>query len=523
MEQPSSNLPGVTGTPNEVALLALMQQTGYPLVQENGQRKFGGPPPDWSGPPPPRGAEIFIGKIPRDIYEDSLIPVFLKIGKIYEFRLMMDFSGSNRGFAFCTYCTKSDAKRAIQELNNYEILKGRYLGVCSSVDNCRLFVGGIPKNKQREEIMNEMSKVTEGVVDVIVYPSAMDKSKNRGFAFVEYENHRSAAMARRKLIPGRVQLWGHTIAVDWAEPEPETDENIMATVRILYVRNLMLSTTEESLQEHFEKVVGKNDCVERVKKLRDYAFVHFRQREDALKAMSLMKDYEIDGSKVEVVLAKPVDKNEHNLKLSKSKGLPQVLGIDVDSQLLTPIYGQLMAQGARGVLRPTLPIRGGRGRGAAGSRAAGGNKGYIPSFTKGGYRRHPSEVLEELCQKNHWGLPVYQLHSAIQRDASTNTDCQFFLFKVSIPALPSQTIQPNKLCRTVEEAKIFAAEYTLMQLGLPVESSEVTITQAPTNTYQPRQIPQAMSIAQVPISTTTPSYVVGKVIPNAEIYYHQQY
>lgn len=47
-----------------------------------------------------------------------------------------------------------------------------------------------------------MKKVTEGVVDVIVYPSAADKTKNRGFAFVEYESHRAAAMARRKLLPG---------------------------------------------------------------------------------------------------------------------------------------------------------------------------------------------------------------------------------------------------------------------------------------------------------------------------------
>lgn len=45
-----------------------------------------------------------------------------------------------------------------------------------------------------------------------------------------------------------------------------------------------------------------------------------------------------------------------------------------------------------------------------------------------------------------------------------------FLYQVSIPALPVQTIQPNKLCRTVEEAKIYAAEYTLMQLGIPIES-----------------------------------------------------
>lgn len=82
---------------------------------------------------------------------------------------------------------------------------GRLLGVCASVDNCRLFVGGIPKTKKREEILAEMKKVTEGVVDVIVYPSAADKSKNRGFAFVEYESHRAAAMARRKLLPGRHQ------------------------------------------------------------------------------------------------------------------------------------------------------------------------------------------------------------------------------------------------------------------------------------------------------------------------------
>ena len=80
---------------------------------------------------------------------------------------------------------------------------GRLLGVCASVDNCRLFVGGIPKTKKREEILTEMRKVTDGVMEVIVYPSAADKTKNRGFAFVEYESHRAAAMARRKLLPGR--------------------------------------------------------------------------------------------------------------------------------------------------------------------------------------------------------------------------------------------------------------------------------------------------------------------------------
>ena len=226
------NVPhGVAGAPNEAALLKLMEETGYTMIQENGQRKYGGPPPGWlESMPPPRGCEVFVGKIPRDCYEDELVPIFENMGKIYELRLMMDFSGANRGYCFVMYTRRDDAKRAMKELNNFQVRKGRYLGVCLSVDNCRLFVGGIPKNKTKEEILVEMKKVTEGVVDVIVYPSATDKSKNRGFAFVEYESHRAAAMARRKLIPGRIQLWGHTIAVDWAEPEQEVDEDIMSKV-----------------------------------------------------------------------------------------------------------------------------------------------------------------------------------------------------------------------------------------------------------------------------------------------------
>lgn len=29
---------------------------------------------------------------------------------------------------------------------------------------------------------------------------------------------------------GKIQLWGHDIAVDWADPEPEVDEETMSKV-----------------------------------------------------------------------------------------------------------------------------------------------------------------------------------------------------------------------------------------------------------------------------------------------------
>lgn len=55
-------------------------------------------------------------------------------------------------------------------------------------------------------------------------------------------------------VSGRIQLWGHPIAVDWAEPEVEVDEDTMATVKILYVRNLMLQTTEETIEKEFNGI-----------------------------------------------------------------------------------------------------------------------------------------------------------------------------------------------------------------------------------------------------------------------------
>uniref|UniRef100_A0A493TRW6 APOBEC1 complementation factor n=3 Tax=Neognathae TaxID=8825 RepID=A0A493TRW6_ANAPP len=121
MESNHKSGDGLTGTQKEAALRALIQRTGYNLIQENGQRKYGGPPPGWDGPPPERGCEIFIGKLPRDLFEDELIPLCEKIGKIYEMRMMMDFNGNNRGYAFVTFSNKQEAKNAIKQLNNYEI------------------------------------------------------------------------------------------------------------------------------------------------------------------------------------------------------------------------------------------------------------------------------------------------------------------------------------------------------------------------------------------------------------------
>ena len=80
---------------------------------------------------------------------------------------------------------------------------GKHLGVCISAANSKLFVGSIPKNKTKENTLEELSKVTEGLVDVILHHQPDDKKKNRGFRFLEYEDHESASPARRRLLSGK--------------------------------------------------------------------------------------------------------------------------------------------------------------------------------------------------------------------------------------------------------------------------------------------------------------------------------
>ena len=143
-----------------VQLAKLSEATGMPITQENGQRCYG-PPRDSQGFAPAKGickdtdvgicqdrqvswhvvlgcgnyfeivgegCEVFVGKLPRHVYEPQLVPLFSRVGRIFRIRLMMDFSGTNRGYCFVQYMTRAEAERAIRELNGYEIMRGNKRG-----------------------------------------------------------------------------------------------------------------------------------------------------------------------------------------------------------------------------------------------------------------------------------------------------------------------------------------------------------------------------------------------------------
>lgn len=305
--------------PDETKIKEILDRTGYELDYTTGQRKYGGPPPNWDANQPGAGHEVFCGKIPKEIFEDELIPLFEKCGKIWDLRLMMDpMTGLNRGFCFTTFCDKDGAHEAVKQLDNYEIKPGKRLKVNISVANLRLFVGNIPKSKSKDEIQEEFKKLTEHLTDVIIYSSPDDsKKRNRGFAFLEYSTHKDASVAKRRIGNGRTRVFGCDIIVDWADPQEEPDHDVMNKVKVLYVRNLKTDVTEEQLKEQFTPY-GK---IERVKKIKDYGFVHFEERDCALKAMEALNGTKLGDSEMEVSLAKPPSENKQKEKRRRMQGM----------------------------------------------------------------------------------------------------------------------------------------------------------------------------------------------------------
>lgn len=74
--------------------------------------------------------QIFVGKIPRDLFEDELVPLFEKAGPVWDLRLMMDpLSGLNRGYAFLTFCTKEAAQEAVKLVRHSDHHTGLFMNV----------------------------------------------------------------------------------------------------------------------------------------------------------------------------------------------------------------------------------------------------------------------------------------------------------------------------------------------------------------------------------------------------------
>ncbi|XP_076862095.1 dead end protein 1 isoform X2 [Brachyhypopomus gauderio] len=190
-----------------------LETTSITVTQVNGQRKYGGPPPDWSGPVPGLGCEVFIGSLPRDIFEDRLIPLFQSVAPLYEFRLMMNFSGQNRGFAYAKYGLPAHASAAIQALHQYPLQDAVRLIVKKSTEKRQLCLGELPASMSEDALLMSLHMLSDGVQGVTLKAPG---PKGKGTCgLVLYSSHYFASMAKKMLVQAFKRQYGICISVRW--------------------------------------------------------------------------------------------------------------------------------------------------------------------------------------------------------------------------------------------------------------------------------------------------------------------
>ena len=155
---------------------------------------------------------------------------------------------------------------------------------------------------------------------------------NRGFCFIDFESHMAAAEVKKNLLKRTLLLFGrYTGIVDWADPVNDPGEDTMKKVKILYAKGWKPERTESEIRALFAEF----GTIEKVKKITNYSFIHFADRECALTgkfnlemvenlvdiifaAMKHFDGMEINqGEMISVTLAKPDDPNAKLKKIQK--------------------------------------------------------------------------------------------------------------------------------------------------------------------------------------------------------------
>ncbi|XP_070149008.1 uncharacterized protein [Polyergus mexicanus] len=193
-------------------VLRLLHEHKLASTQINGQRILSIQPVRWIGPTPGIDCEIFVGRIPKTIYEDTLYPLFKTIGEIFQIRLMVDMAELTRGYCFIMYTNPEDAGRAIAQLDQYEISPGKKIRVLASVNKCKLYIGPLPWFIASEEVVRVIYASAWDIEYVSIYRFP---NHDAAYAIVSFKSHRNAALARRKLRPEKL-FKCNEVHVEWA-------------------------------------------------------------------------------------------------------------------------------------------------------------------------------------------------------------------------------------------------------------------------------------------------------------------
>ncbi|SCV04279.1 LAMI_0H14840g1_1 [Lachancea mirantina] len=274
---------------------------------------------------------IFIKNLHPVIDNKALHDTFSVFGNILSCKIAVDETGKSRGFGFVHFESDESAREAIDAINGM-LLNGQEVYVAQHVSKKdrqskleeakRQFTNVYVKNidpeatqEEFEDLFTKYGKITSAVMERDA------EGKPRGFGFINFEDHNSAAKAveelndqdfkGQKLYVGRAQKKYERLQDLKKQYEASRLEKLAKYQGVnLFVKNLDDSIDDEKLKEEFSAF----GTITSVKVMRDdagnskgFGFVCFSAPEEATKAITEKNQQIVAGKPLYVAIAQRKD------------------------------------------------------------------------------------------------------------------------------------------------------------------------------------------------------------------------
>eukprot|EP01117_Protostelium_nocturnum_P009956 TRINITY_DN3547_c0_g1_i1.p1 TRINITY_DN3547_c0_g1~~TRINITY_DN3547_c0_g1_i1.p1 ORF type:complete len:372 (-),score=141.39 TRINITY_DN3547_c0_g1_i1:295-1410(-) len=198
------------------------------------------------------------------------------------------------------------------------MLRGKVCKFSKSEQRTVLFIGNLPHELNQDQVRQTLQEIVGSslpIQHVELKTKPPPANESRGFCFVKWSSYLKAYAAKKILSDAKIK--GQPMNISWAENRTnatqQVDEVTMSQVKTLYVSDIPTTVSDAVLRSHFIEFGEILNCsiVKNVSgESRGFAFIEYKERAAAEKALSQNGKEIVKGNCLSVQLAKPAPLNQ---------------------------------------------------------------------------------------------------------------------------------------------------------------------------------------------------------------------